>query len=99
MRGPARLAAAVAATMSVTGFGLIYLAWDGAASVDRTPEQLPYVLSGGLAGIGLIIVAMAVLAIQATRQMSAEHARQMAGVNATLAALVSTLSDEKAHVG
>jgi hypothetical protein len=31
----------------VAGFFLIFLGWNGAATYDRVPAQLPYVVSGG----------------------------------------------------
>ena len=36
----------------IAGFFLIFLGWNGAASNDREPAQIPYVISGGIAGLG-----------------------------------------------
>lgn len=99
MRGPAKLATHVALAMTAAGFGTILLAWNGAASFDRTPQQFPYLLSGGITGIALIIVAMAVLVMQVARRASAERSRQMAQVNAAMAGLVAAARDQGARPG
>lgn len=99
MRGPARLATHVALAMTAAGFGTIFLAWDGAASFDRTPQQFPYLLSGGITGIALITVAMAVLVVQVARRASAERRRQMAQVNEAMAGLVAAARDQRARPG
>lgn len=91
MRGRAKLASYLAFAMAVAGFVTIYLAWDGAASFDRGPQQFPYLLSGGMTGIGLIIGAMAIMGIQSARRLSAERARQMAQVNEAMATLTAVV--------
>jgi hypothetical protein len=35
--------------------------WNGAAGVDRVPEQIPYVISGGLAGLAAVVIGAALL--------------------------------------
>ena len=52
------------------GAGLlaILLAWNGAASDIRVAAQLPYVISGLGAGLGLIGVGIALMIIQAARE-------------------------------
>src|SRR4026209_404815 len=45
----------------VAGFFLIFLGWNGAASHDREPAQIPYVISGGIAGLGLVVVGAALI--------------------------------------
>jgi hypothetical protein len=81
MRGPARLATYIAVAMSLAGFAVIYLAWSGAAELDRPTAQFPYLISGGLVGLGLIIAAMAILYLQIARQLMAERAVQMKRLN------------------
>lgn len=91
MRGPAKLATYLAVAMTAAGFLVIFLAWNGAASFDRMPQQFPYLLSGGMTGVGLIIGGMAVLGIQAARRLSAERAHQMATVTQAMAALTTAV--------
>lgn len=87
MRGPAKLATYLAVMMTLAGFITIFLAWNFAASIDRVPEQFPYLLSGGMTGIGLIIGGMAVMGIQTARHLSAERAQQMARVTEAMASV------------
>lgn len=43
------------------GFGAIFLAWNGAAGEDHVPAQLPYLISGGLAGLVLAAAGLTLL--------------------------------------
>lgn len=54
--------------LAVLGFLLLFLGWNGAASYDRVPSQFPYLISGGLAGLSVIVLAGALLVINAQRQ-------------------------------
>jgi hypothetical protein len=57
-RGPARqtrLTRLVGLFFVLAGFAAIGLGWVGAANKDYVEGQLPYVLSGGAAGLGLIV--------------------------------------------
>jgi hypothetical protein len=56
----------------VAGFVALFLAWNGAAGVDYIEGQLPYLISGGLAGMGLIGAGLTVVNVQARRQDQAE---------------------------
>lgn len=56
-KGPARqtrLTRLVGLALCIGGFVAIGFGWSGAASKDCTQCQMPYLLSGGAAGIGLI---------------------------------------------
>jgi hypothetical protein len=76
------------------GFALIALAWNGAASFDHAPAQLPYLISGGLAGIGLIVVGVTVMAMQTMREQSAQRAAELARLEASLVELRSLLAPD-----
>jgi hypothetical protein len=56
----------------VAGFIALFLAWNGAAGVDYVEGQLPYLISGGLVGIGLIGAGLTVVNIQSRRQDQAD---------------------------
>jgi hypothetical protein len=51
----------------VAGFVLIFVGWNGAAGVDRVPEQIPYVISGGVAGLALVVIGAALLVADRAR--------------------------------
>ena len=51
----------------IAGFVLIFLGWNGTASHDREAEQIPYVVSGGIAGLGLVVVVAALIVAHSLR--------------------------------
>jgi hypothetical protein len=51
----------------LAGLALIFLGWNGAASYDRVESQMPYLISGGLAGVALVIIGVGLLIVQAQR--------------------------------
>jgi peptidoglycan biosynthesis protein MviN/MurJ (putative lipid II flippase) len=46
----------------VLGFVIMALGWYGASHTAREIEQIPYLISGGLVGLGLVIVGALLLA-------------------------------------
>jgi hypothetical protein len=50
------------------GFVALFLGWNGAASYDDVPAQLPYLLSGGLVGLSLIVIGGALLVVDGNRR-------------------------------
>ena len=89
MKGAARFATYLGRILMVVGFVLILIAWNGAASLDFIQGQFPYLLSGAVPGLGLIIIGAGLEYIQAVRQMSAKRAKQMAELNVAVVKLVS----------
>ena len=53
--------------LCVLGFLLVFLGWNGAASNDSVVEQFPYLLSGGLAGLSLVVLGVGMLVVQNQR--------------------------------
>lgn len=49
------------------GILLIFLGWNGAASWDRVPSQLPYLISGGASGLALVVIGAALMIVQSHR--------------------------------
>ncbi len=69
----------------VVGLFLIFLGWNGAASYDRVQAQVPYVISGGLAGLALVVIGAAML-------ISYGHRNDRAALQATIEELRDTLA-------
>lgn len=67
----------VGVLLAAIGFVLIFLAWNGAAGVDHIQGQLPYVISGGLTGLGLIGAGLTTILVQASRRDSRELSERM----------------------
>lgn len=49
------------------GFMVIGKAWDGAASINFAQGQIPYLLSGGFMGLGLIVTGATLLGLSTVR--------------------------------
>ena len=49
------------------GFLLVFLGWNGAASVDRVQAQFPYLISGGVGGLCLVVLGVGILIVQNQR--------------------------------
>jgi hypothetical protein len=94
MRGPAQLATYVAISMILAGFLVIGLAWNGAASLDYIQGQFPYLLSGGLGGLGLIVAGMAIMYVQTTRTLAVARSRQMDRINAEARRVLEVLRED-----
>jgi hypothetical protein len=51
----------------LAGVVLIFLGWNGTASYDRVTSQVPYIVSGGLAGLALVVIGAGLMIVQAQR--------------------------------
>lgn len=63
------------------GFVVFYFAWDGAASINFAQGQIPYLLSGGFLGLGLVITGATLLfltTIRTERQLMTDRYDEMA---------------------
>ena len=66
------------------GFFVIALAWNGAAGLDYAQGQLPYLISGGAGGVGLIIIGGAVIVAESNRRDRAILERKLDQLTAVL---------------
>lgn len=93
MRGPARFATYLGRILMILGFCMILFAWNGAAGLDYLQGQFPYLLSGAMPGLALIIIGAGLEFIQANRQFTAKRAKQMADLNVAVVKLVGFVRD------
>jgi hypothetical protein len=91
MQGAARLATYLGRMMIVLGLLMIVVAWNGAAGLDFIQGQFPYLLSGSLPGLALIIVGAAMEYIQTTRELTAQRAVQMERLNTSMIKAVAAV--------
>ncbi|HVM39429.1 MAG TPA: hypothetical protein VM618_01475 [Acidimicrobiia bacterium] len=61
----------IAAGVTALGFLVIFLGWNGAAGKDFVSGQVPYLISGGLAGLGLVFVGLTMANAEARRRDTA----------------------------
>ena len=73
------------------GFVLLAVAWGGVAGKDNVALQVPYLVSGGLTGIALVLVGLTVVNVAAKRRDSALREQQIQ----LLAAALSELRGEE----
>jgi hypothetical protein len=56
----------------LVGFVVIFLGWNGAGSFNDIRQQFPYLISGGIAGLALVVVGAALLLVESLRTERAE---------------------------
>jgi hypothetical protein len=77
--------------VAAIGFVLIGVAWAQVAGEVDVWKQMPYLLSAGLPGLGLVMVGLVVINISARRQDGAARTRQMAALTEALRELQHSL--------
>lgn len=82
----------VGIALCVVGFTLIALAWNGAAEIDFIQGQFPFFLSGGLTGIGLIVVGVTIMVIEAMRRDGELRTLEIERLTASIAVLTKEMA-------
>lgn len=80
--------------VALAGFALIAVAWGQVAGQTDVAFQVPYLVSGGLAGIGLILVGLTVINLAAVRRDNSERTRQLDRLADLLAQANQTLAED-----
>jgi hypothetical protein len=73
LRDPGIQAAVVLAVLAVVGFVMFALAWRGGARTPYVPLQVPWLVSGGMAGLALLGMALGSWSIHLGRRDDAAH--------------------------
>ena len=63
-----RLGGQLGVGMALLGMVVVFLGWNGAASYDRVPAQFPYLISGGIAGLALVVFGAALVVVDNQRR-------------------------------
>lgn len=69
------------------GFGLIAYTWGKVAALVNVALQLPYLVSGGLAGLGLILLGLLITNLAVKRREAIERSRQLDEIREALVRL------------
>lgn len=70
--------------LCVAGFVTIGLGWNGMAKLACPDCQLPYLLSGGAAGLGLVLLGVALLVMAQLREESLKLAEQLRNIGTAI---------------
>ena len=77
--------------IAAVGFIVIAFSWGKVAALLDVSLQLPYVVSGGLTGLALVMVGMTAVNVAARRQDAEERAREADALQAVLRELREAL--------
>lgn len=75
---PARLALYVGIALAAVGGIVLYLGYNGAATNPLPQAQTPYVISGGLLGVGLMVIGTVVIALHVLLRVQADFRSEIA---------------------
>jgi hypothetical protein len=67
----------LAALLIIAGFVLMALAWNGAAGNGAVAAQIPYLVSGSVPGLGLVVLGTAIAVVIEFRRAQAEMATRI----------------------
>jgi len=87
----ARLGGQLGLGCIAAGLLIIGLAWNGAAGVDFVSGQVPYLLSGGALGLGLIVLGAAMVVVQNSRHDRSLIEAQLKELNTAIARLANAV--------
>jgi hypothetical protein len=87
----ARLGGQLGLGLIAAGLLFIGLAWNGAASVDFVSGQIPYLLSGGALGLGLIVMGAAMIIVQNSRKDRSIIEAQLKELNTAIGRLANAV--------
>ncbi|MFN2595090.1 MAG: hypothetical protein ABR579_09415 [Actinomycetota bacterium] len=89
----------VGVVAAAAGFGLIAYSWSKVAGQLNVGLQLPYLISAGLVGLGIVIVGVALAHFAALHRDSLDRTRQMEQVSGLLKSVVDELVAEDESTG
>lgn len=86
---PARTAAGlwIGLGLLALGFAAIGFGWSKIAALTKVAEQVPFIVSGGLSGLVLVIIGVVTLDVTMRRRYSQERRGQLADVTRQLTEL------------
>jgi len=91
---PAQSGLWLAVGLAVVGFALIGYTWWEVSDLVNIAKQLPYFISGGLTGLGLVVLAAATLVVVTRRSDDKERQDQARALVEALQALAAQRDEE-----
>ncbi|HEX9889404.1 MAG TPA: hypothetical protein VGA69_07985 [Nitriliruptorales bacterium] len=96
LRDPFASSVLVLVSLVIAGLAMLFLGWQGAAAQVRVSDQLPYLVSGGFGGLGLIVFAVGIGNVQSRRRIEARRRAELARV---VMAATGLLAQARSHQG
>lgn len=82
----------VPVALIMVGFAFMFLGWNGAAGRDCVQCQVPYMISGGLIGLGLVFFGSASLIVRAFKEGLVRQLKELEALTETNKRVASTLT-------
>lgn len=80
--------------VGVVGLGLIAVAWGRTAGLTEVALQVPYVISAGATGLGLVVVGASLVSISAKRADARARSQQLGELRALVVELRTALEEK-----
>lgn len=77
----------------VAGFVVLLVTWGKVGALTAVPLQLPYLVSGGLTGLGLILSGLTMVSVNTKRIDAAARARQLGQLREVMAEIKTLLGE------
>jgi hypothetical protein len=81
--------------LAAIGAVLLVIAWGRTAGLTNVGLQIPYVVSAGFTGLGLIATGLTLVNVSAKQADARERSRQVSELRELLAELRTTIEDEQ----
>ena len=81
--------------IAALGFGTIFYSWIKVAATLDVGRQMPYVVSGAMTGLGMIVIGIAVVDMAVRRQDRMERRQQLATMKHVLEELRSLMEQDR----
>ena len=92
-RDPSAPSLALFVGVALAGFVTIAIGWRVAARTLFVPAQIPALVSGGLAGVALVVVGATLVTVQVGRRLAAVERLETEGLLEEAAGVVAALRD------
>ena len=94
VRGIPHLGTWAGVALAALGLVLVAVAWGRTAGLTNVGLQVPYVVSAGFTGVGLVVVGMTLVSVSAKRADAAERRRQLRELRDVLAELRAAVEEK-----
>ena len=85
----------VGIVVAAAGFVVLLITWGKVGALTAVPLQLPYLVSGGLVGLGIVMTGLTLISVNAKRQDASARERQLGQVREVLTEIKTLLAVEQ----